>query len=55
MYELFNDTFKYGFNFKVKVKFKVKYKKIVKKGKFHKCLLLLVKVYLNGKKSFIAQ
>ena len=30
MFELFNDTFKYGFNVKVKVKFKVKYEKIAK-------------------------
>ena len=32
MFELFNDAFKYGFNFKVKGKFKVKYKKIVKRA-----------------------
>ena len=31
MFELFNDTFKYGFNVKVKVKFKVKYEKKAKK------------------------
>ena len=30
MFELFNDTFKYGFNVKVKVKFKVKYEKAKK-------------------------
>ena len=31
MFERFNDTFKYGCNFKVKVKCKVKYETIVKK------------------------
>ena len=31
MFELFQDTFKCGFNGKVKVKFKVKYEKIVQK------------------------
>ena len=41
MLELFNDTFKYGFNFKVNVKFKVKYQKIVKKCLFRNFLLLL--------------
>ena len=30
MFELFPDTFTYGYNIKVNVKFKVKYKKIVK-------------------------
>ena len=41
MFELFNDTFKYGFNVKVKVKFKVKSKKSEKNGQFHYYLLLL--------------
>ena len=55
MFELFNDTFKYGVNFKVKVKFKVKYEKKRKKGYIHNYLLLLYQSLLIWVKSYITK
>ena len=53
MFELFKDTFKYGFNFKVKVKFKVKYEK--KCAYFITFFCYCIKVNLDGKKFFKAK
>ena len=47
MFELFQDTFKCGFNGKVKVKFKVKYEKKGKKGKLPYYLLLFYQSLLK--------
>ena len=55
MSELFNDTFKYGFNFKVKVKFKVNYKNSEKRANFIIIVCYCSKVYLNGKKCYITK
>ena len=55
MFELFNDTLKYGFNVKVEVKFKVKYEKSEKKANFIIIFCYCTKVYLNGKKCYIAK
>ena len=52
MFELFNDTFKYGF--KVKVKFKVKYEKSEKSAHFKTFFCYCIKVHLYGK-TFLKQ
>ena len=48
MFELFNDTFKYGLNVKVKVKFE-------KMANFTIIFCYCTKVYLNGKKCYITK
>ena len=55
MFEILNDTFKYGLNFKVKVKFKVKYENSEKSAYFIIFFCYCIKVNLNGKTFFKAK
>ena len=54
MFGLFNDTVKYGFNFKVKVKFKVNTKNSEKSAYCIAFFCYCIKFNLNGK-NFLKQ
>ena len=54
MFELFHNTFTYGYNFKVNVKFKVKYKEM-KKGLLEISFWFCNTVHLKEKKYYIAK